>query len=246
MASFWGAPLARGMESACLDPRRERWGTASATERHRDQRVADALRETIARMSARRGNALCIAPRMHLRSFGSHARLALLMALVSIATPAYADETAERGPFVRLTLPMAPGLPELQRRAGENAWGAVCESPCRLKLDPRFEYRIGGRGVVDSDPFRLPPSGRVKVEAHVASSVSRDGGTAFEIGGFVFGAVGGALLLLPRDPHDPTPQTFVGWTFVGFGVLWLTFGVFLRHASHTDVTIEPLGADLRP
>ena len=170
---------------------------------------------------------------------------ALLFALGAIAAPAQA---AEPGPFVRLTFPMAPGLPELQRRAGEgHDFAAVCESPCRLTLDPRFEYRVGGRGVVDSDPFRLPLSGRVEVEARVGSSILRDIGTGFEVGGFVFGALGGAVLLLPRDAHNSrTDQAIVGWSFVGIGVLTLTLGVLLRQFSQTRVTIGPLGDDLRP
>ena len=183
------------------------------------------------------------------RARGSFVALMLLGAFTARA--AHADEP---GPFVRLTFPMAPGLPELQRRAdGDDAWRSVCESPCRLTLDPRFDYRIGGRGVVDSDPFRLPPSGRVRVEAHVGSSILRTVGTAFEIGGFVFGALGGAVLLLPRD-HSTDPevhntkadQLIVGFGFIGVGVLTIVTGIFLKLMSHTSVTISPLGEDGRP
>lgn len=179
--------------------------------------------------------------RSHVR--GPIVVLALLAAFTSRA--ARADEP---GPFVRLTFPMAPGLPELQRRAGgDDAWRSVCESPCRLTLDPRFDYRIGGRAVVDSDPFRLPPSGRVRVEARVGSSILRGVGTAFEIGGFVFGAIGGAVLLLPRDAHNSrTDQVIVGWGFIGMGVLELVLGVVLKQISQTSVSIAPLGEDGRP
>jgi hypothetical protein len=191
---------------------------------------------------------------MHARALSSTFTRALLVVMVipvSLSWPARsarAADAAEQGPFVRLTFPMAPGLPELQRRPSDGSdWSAVCESPCRLTLDPRFDYRIGGRGVVDSDPFRLPSSGRVKVEARVGSSILRDLGTGFEIGGFVFGALGGAVLLLPRDAHNSrTDQTIVGVSFVGMGLLTIALGFALRQFSQTRVAVGPLGEDLRP
>jgi hypothetical protein len=167
-------------------------------------------------------------------------------AITIASTRAHAEPPPERGPYVRLTVPMAPGLPELQRREG-GSWSTVCEPPCRLTLDPHYEYRVGGRGVVDSDSFRLPPIDRVKVEANIGSSILRDLGTGFAVFGFVFAGVGGAVLLMPNDAQNSaTAKAVVGWTFLGFGLLTTIFGVWLRQTNETRVTLAPLTNDGRP
>jgi hypothetical protein len=177
------------------------------------------------------------------------ASVAALLAVTHVATLARAGEP---GPYVRLSVPRTPGTPELQRRAvGDDGWSSVCESPCDLTLGTGYEYRIGGRGVVDSDSFRLPRMSRLSIHADTGSTMLRDIGTGFVVWGFVFAAAGGALLLLPRDPHDsPSSRAFVGWTFVGVGLFTVGLGMFLREKSQTHVTMAPLEDDdvvrLRP
>ena len=170
----------------------------------------------------------------------------LLLAASLVSVPARADDPAttpeEAGPRVELSVPMAPGLPELQRRSAGSPWQPACEAPCGMRLDPQYEYRIGGRGVVTSDSFRLPPDDAVHVRAKVGSSVLWGIGTGAIVFGALFAAGGGAVLLLPdradASGDDKSSKVVVGVGCLVMGILTAGLGVFLHEWMDTTVTVS--------
>jgi len=78
-------------------------------------------------------------------------------------------------------------------------WEHACVSPCSLKLDPRYSYRVAGDGLVPTDSFSLPPGGdRVRVDARMGSSTGRVVGVVTTAGGIV--ALGAGALALIATP----------------------------------------------
>jgi hypothetical protein len=111
-----------------------------------------------------------------------------------------------------------------------------------MRLDPRYDYRIGGRGVVASDSFRLPPEDAVHVRAKVGSSVLWGIGTGAMVFGAAFAAGGGAVLLLPEradaSGDDKSSKVIVGVSFLVMGVLTVGLGVLLHEWMDTSVTVS--------
>lgn len=74
-------------------------------------------------------------------------------------------------------------------------WQHACVAPCRLRLDPRYTYRVAGDGLVASDSFALPEGkDRVRVDAQMGSSTGRVVGILLTGAGALGIAAGGAAL----------------------------------------------------
>ena len=159
---------------------------------------------------------------------------------VLAASPAGAAPAA-RDPIVRATVRRVVGLPVLEERSAGSPWRTVCIPPCELRLAVSDEYRIAGDGVVDSGPFELPAAAEhVRVEACLGSTQLRGLGTGLAVGGFVFAAAGGAILLLPASSRAPASdaKTVVGAGFIGMGLLTVAAGVVAWILSETRVTVS--------
>jgi hypothetical protein len=166
------------------------------------------------------------------------ARAALLLLLAPGA--ARADDA---WPRVDVSVHQATGLPALEMRAGDAWTQTPCVMPCTLRLDPAREYRISGDGVVDSEPFRLPPSAdRAKVDVSPGSTLVRGIGTYLTIGGVLFAGAGGAVLLWPRDEHASsdaaTSKVVVGAGCLAMGVLAAAIGLVIHATSDTSVRVQ--------
>jgi len=75
-------------------------------------------------------------------------------------------------------------------------WEHACVSPCTVKLDPRYAYRVAGDGLVPTDSFSLPRSGdRVRVDAKMGSATGRVAGV-LTVGGGLLTMGAGALALI--------------------------------------------------
>jgi hypothetical protein len=159
--------------------------------------------------------------------------------VLSIAPPSKAQGAR---PQVRVSMTRSPGLAVLEARSPDGAWTTACAAlPCELRLRLADEYRISGDGVVDSDVFHLPPAPRVQVDATGGSSLLHGIGLVLGIGGLAFAAGGGAILLLPDDPHAGgdarTSRIVVGTGFLAMGVIAATVGLVARIFSDTTVTV---------
>src|SRR5206468_5371176 len=87
---------------------------------------------------------------------GRASRCATVLGAIVIASPVSAHaEPPVTWPVVEVSV-RAPGLPVLEQRAAHDGWESRCVPPCTLRLDPALQYRIGGDGLVESDPFRVP------------------------------------------------------------------------------------------
>lgn len=124
-------------------------------------------------------------------------------------------------------------------------WEHACVSPCTVKLDPRYAYRVAGDGLVPTDSFSLPRSGdHVRVDAKMGSSTGRLAGVVVTGGGLL--AMGAGALALVATPilqsEDVGSDGFrtavlaggvgalsVGAIAVGVGtLLWLSNGSTAR------------------
>lgn len=162
----------------------------------------------------------------------------LAAALVALASNA----RAEPPPVVHLETPRAPGLPQIERRSPDGIWQRICEEPCDVRLPLGFDYRVGGRGVVDSAPFQLPRgASEITIRAKVGSSILQGMGTAFLVGGLVFLTGAAALLALPDKPSPDSPRV-VAIGFAAMGGLTLGVGLALHFGSSTEVELRPMAA----
>jgi hypothetical protein len=145
---------------------------------------------------------------------------------------------------------MSPsGLPIIETGlAMAGQWENACTSPCTVKLDTRYAYRVAGDGLVPTDSFGLPHSAdRVRVEAKMGSSTGRVAGVVTTATGLAAVAAGGlAIIATPilasQDVGSDGARTgllaggigavSVGVVAVGIGAyLWFTNG----STAHTQV-----------
>ena len=127
----------------------------------------------------------------------------------------------------------------LEARAPGSDWQTVCVPPCTRRLDARATYRFGGEGVVASSPFVLPAGAEhVAVDATMGSPLLRDVGTVLAVGGFVFVAGGGTILLLPSSGGDRSARDVVGAGFLVGGALVLAAGILGRILADTSVEVR--------
>ncbi len=84
---------------------------------------------------------------------------ATTVVLPPAVNPVYLDMVAEDA-NVRLYRNVPSGMVPNDdvRTPVDSEWQEVCGAPCRLRLDPRFEYYIGGRGISSSKSFQLAPN----------------------------------------------------------------------------------------
>ena len=88
------------------------------------------------------------------------------------------------------------------RQIAPEEWTVLCKVPCHVAIDPSLRYRIDGRGILQSNTFRIGD------DTHHLSVDT--GSKAGKIGGWVlFGlgaqaALSGGLFLLMADMTDPT------------------------------------------
>lgn len=89
----------------------------------------------------------------------------------------------------------------------DREWIAVCAVPCDKVLDPRFDYRIGGRGLRATARFRVPPQGQLLLRADMKPVRNI-------VFGATFAGVGGLLLVS--------------------GFIEVTVGMFVRASASTE------------
>jgi hypothetical protein len=209
-------------------------------------------------------------------------RLASSLALALLLAPAIAraDEPAPIGPPTAPTAAPADGpvvelsaddeRATIERRAATSSpggfpivetgifsvghWQHACVAPCRLKLDPRYSYRVAGDGLVPTDSFALPQGkGDVRVDAKMGSSIGRVAGVLATTGGLLAIAAGGAALvatpiLESEDVGSKGFRTAVlagGIGAVSVGVVSATVGLFLWLTNGSSAKAEALGSTPR-
>ena len=148
----------------------------------------------------------------------------------------------ERATIERRASTTSPTVPLLETGVlSMGHWEHACVSPCEMRLDPRYAYRIAGDGLVPSDSFTLPRGqDRVRVDARMGSSTGRVVGVLAMAGG-VLAVAGGGLALAATpilESEDVGSQGFrtavlaggigavsVGAVSAAVGLfLWLTNG----------------------
>jgi hypothetical protein len=136
----------------------------------------------------------------------------------------------------------------IERRSIHDAtdWKTVCTAPCDLHLFVDDEYRIGGKGIVPSEPFRLDgETDSSDVEVDAARRSTRTMGT------ILLGVSAGSAALstfvwsiyMSTHPPDPLGDRATRALAISFAVdfLLLVPGIALSAAS-TSATISPVGS----
>jgi hypothetical protein len=94
----------------------------------------------------------------------------------------------------------------LQKRQ-DGDWETACWAPCRRGQDPRPAYRVAGRGLYPSDPFRLPGgTQQVEIKAHMGSKGARIAGTVMAVGGLASVVLNGLVLTATDDSSNSYNQ----------------------------------------
>jgi hypothetical protein len=193
------------------------------------------------------------------------------------AAPSTGPGTSGAGPVVELRAddPHA----SIEKRTGTSApsgvafadaaffsvghWEQQCVAPCRLKLDPRFSYRVSGDGLVPTGSFSIPEGrDRVRLDAKMGSSTARLVGIVMTGAGAVTAATGALALgispiLASEDVGSKGFRSAVvagGATFLAVGLvstgiglyLWLSNGSTVREdgsvpIGKTDMRLGPSG-----
>ena len=142
--------------------------------------------------------------------------------------------------------------------AGPSAgWAQLCLLPCRLRVDPRRTYKIGGLGVSESENFELHSGGRASLYVHPTSAgVAIIGWTFFGLGA-VMTTVGTLVIAgAPSAPADSDQSTTAteardsrmarflgGGVVLGVGIPFLLIGAAALFGSgSTTVTEGETGA----
>jgi len=161
---------------------------------------------------------------------------------VSEASEVPADDAGKAPPVaeeptVHVRFPAGTRLPYLDRQT-PGGWTLACTAPCDRPL-AGGTYRIRGRTGGASEPFVLPGTRRVDVDAMVGSpAVGFVAPTMMVTGGLV--AVGGALLMLwPRDEGASAGAVAVGGGMIAVGVLFVGLGLVLRGFADSSATVSP-------
>ncbi len=117
----------------------------------------------------------------------------------------------------------------------KRGWERVCVLPCARPLDPALEYRIAGRGVQRSRPFRVPAA-----EAEMLLDVDA-GSRAQRVTGIVFIPVGGTTLLggllagALAGAFDNQEAQLTSFVVAGAGALLMTTGIVMVSSNRTTV-----------
>lgn len=135
--------------------------------------------------------------------------------------------------------------------ASVGHWQHACVAPCRVRLDPRFSYRVAGDGLVASDSFALPEGkDRVRVDAKMGSSAGRVVGILLTGAGALGVAVGGAALgvspiLASEEVGSQAFRTGVvagGVGVLGVGLLTMGAGLYLWITNGSTTQTESSAA----
>ena len=83
----------------------------------------------------------------------------------------------------------------------------VCRNPCGMMVDPNFNYRIGGPGILQSEPIVFPDGGAVRLRVKVGSVSRRVNGVIFTTMGVALAGAGGMLLGMSALVGSSSTQT---------------------------------------
>lgn len=183
------------------------------------------------------------------------------------AEPPAPPPLAPAGPAVVVELAADDGRATLERRLATSSpggaplvetglfsvghWEHACVAPCRIALDPKFAYRVGGDGLVPTDSFALPqgPS-RVRVDAKMGSSAGRVAGIVTTGAGALAIAAGGlALAATPiLESEDVGSDGFRSAVLAGgvgavsVGVVAATVGLYLWLSNGSNARATEVAA----
>jgi len=140
--------------------------------------------------------------------------------------------------------------PQLERQVetstGET-WTPVCAAPCTAQVDSRALFRVGGPGILDSEPFSLPQDRpRLVLKASGSSTAARAFGWAFVGAGALYVAIGATALVLGETAGPVTPQErsrahgeeLFGTIFSLASLAFLIPGLLVLHYDGTTVTTD--------
>jgi hypothetical protein len=164
-------------------------------------------------------------------------------AAASATAPAPVPAPAPRGPVVRVRFQPDSDRAQLERAVAEGKWESVCEGACQTNLDTASVYRVGGRGVRKSEPFRLPsdrPS--LGIEADVGRTSSVVWGVIFIAGGAGSGLLGLVMLSATSwdqgyNNNDENELAALGLVFTLGGAAAIVGGILMVSNGRTDVNL---------
>ncbi|MBX3189109.1 MAG: hypothetical protein KF819_18955 [Labilithrix sp.] len=162
--------------------------------------------------------------------------------LVALPAPARADETT--GTVVHVRFPAGTMVPYIDRETVEG-WELVCRAPCDQRLRAGATYRVRGRTGNPSEPFVLPRSERVHVDAMVGSPAADVLGPVLVIGGLVAIVGGTTAIAWPSDERsrmdreEREGRAVLGVSGIVIGTIVAGVGLLVWHFGSTHATVNP-------
>jgi hypothetical protein len=145
-------------------------------------------------------------------------------------------------------VPFDPGpAPSPWNLPHEPEWQQVCVTPCVQPIPVNGDYRIGGRGITPSDPFKLHAP-RTDLDVNAGSGSAHNAGIYFTVLGLLAATASGIFLGVSasnRDPGaGPSNHAFAIGSGIGLGVggLMTIVGAGLWIGTGTSVKDVPNGA----
>ena len=134
----------------------------------------------------------------------------------------------------------------LERRIGETdenavAYHLVCKLPCRVELPvgDLVPYRVANLRLDPTDWFQVPKS-NARVRVDLTSDMWPIWTRATLVGGFFFGATGGAFLGINELSGKKDWARDTGYVLLGVGgACFIASGILALFSPHTSYTLEP-------
>jgi hypothetical protein len=165
----------------------------------------------------------------------------------TVSPSASGSRTFPAGPVVHIRSPKVET--ELQVRT-QDGWDTACVAPCNQVLIPEGAYRVNGPGLRPSQPFIVPPTGRLSLDVNPGSAPRYWAGLGMTLGGL--GTMGYGLLWYglassasnscsPNDSYCNDPSNglrSLGNGFLLVGGVVTVVGLFLWLQNSTQVEMH--------
>lgn len=168
------------------------------------------------------------------------------------------ERPAVEGTPVDVSFQPSDSRAKLDQYVPNVGYVTVCDGACNVTLGSRGTYRVSGRGVWDSNDFRLPPGqSNVTMRANVVGSGRRAGGwVMFGLGAGCTVVIGLPLMLagaalrsgdatvddpLFNDRETGRRVLIAGGFFTGLGLAGVIGGLVLATGGGTSVDFDEQG-----
>jgi hypothetical protein len=161
--------------------------------------------------------------------------------LAEIVTPCKLCRYNRRSIALPGEFPFAPRLERQIETPGGPAWSPVCAAPCTAQVDTSARLRIGGEGILASNPFALPGGrSRIAIKASGSGTAARRFGWGFLAVGTLYAGSGAIALGVAEATNGGARRTsaIIGGALTSSSLAFLIPGIAVLAHDGTTVTTD--------